>query len=53
MHAKTGAGGFASHTYTLGMDFIVNEMAGRLLGEGWQARFIDKIRNGGIEQVLL
>ena len=34
-------------------DFIVNEMAGRLLGEGWQARFIDKIRNGGIEQVLL
>ncbi len=24
MHAKTGSGGFASHTYTLGMDFIVN-----------------------------
>jgi D-amino peptidase len=24
MHAKTGSGGFASHTYTLGIDFIVN-----------------------------
>ena len=24
MHAKTGSGGFASHTYTLGMDLIVN-----------------------------
>jgi D-amino peptidase len=24
MHAKTGSGGFASHTYTLGMDFILN-----------------------------
>lgn len=27
MHAKTGSGGFASHTYTLGMDFIVNDMS--------------------------
>ena len=24
MHAKTGAGGFASHTYTLGMDIVLN-----------------------------
>ncbi len=24
MHAKTGSGGFASHTYTLGMDIIFN-----------------------------
>jgi D-amino peptidase len=24
MHAKTGSGGFASHTYTLGMDFVLN-----------------------------
>jgi D-amino peptidase len=24
MHAKTGSGGFASHTYTLGMDIILN-----------------------------
>jgi D-amino peptidase len=26
MHARTGAGGFASHTYTLGMDLILNGM---------------------------
>lgn len=26
MHAKTGSGGFASHTYTLGIDFILNGM---------------------------
>lgn len=25
MHAKTGSGGFASHTYTLGMDILMNE----------------------------
>ncbi len=27
MHAKTGSGGFASHTFTLGMDFIVNGLS--------------------------
>lgn len=27
MHAKTGSGGFASHTYTLGIDFVMNDMA--------------------------
>lgn len=26
MHAKTGSGGFASHTYTLGIDFVLNGM---------------------------
>lgn len=26
MHAKTGSGGFASHTFTLGIDFILNGM---------------------------
>ena len=25
MHAKTGSGGFASHTYTLGIDIIIND----------------------------
>jgi D-amino peptidase len=25
MHAKTGSGGFASHTYTLGMDILMND----------------------------
>lgn len=24
MHAKTGSGGFASHTFTLGIDFLIN-----------------------------
>ena len=27
MHAKTGSGGFASHTYTLGIAFVLNGMA--------------------------
>ena len=26
MHAKTGSGGFASHTFTLGMDLVLNGM---------------------------
>ncbi len=25
MHSKTGGGGFAAHTYTLGMDWIIND----------------------------
>ena len=27
MHAKTGSGGFASHTFTLGMDIILNDQS--------------------------
>jgi FAD/FMN-containing dehydrogenase/Fe-S oxidoreductase len=34
-------------------DFVVVEMARRILGEGWQQGFIEKIRNDGIEKVLL
>jgi Fe-S oxidoreductase len=34
-------------------DYIVVEMAKRLLGEGWQQQFLDKVRDGGIERVLL
>jgi len=26
MHSRTGGGGFAAHTYTLGMDWILNDM---------------------------
>ena len=33
--------------------YIVVELAKRLLGEGWQQRFLDKARDGGIERVLL
>jgi FAD/FMN-containing dehydrogenase/Fe-S oxidoreductase len=34
-------------------DYIVVELARRLLGEGWQGRFLDQVRAGGIERVLL
>ena len=34
-------------------DYIVVELARRLLGETWQDTFITKARAGGIEQVLL
>jgi D-aminopeptidase len=27
MHSKTGGGGFAAHTYTIGMDWILNDMS--------------------------
>lgn len=38
MHAKTGSGGFASHTYTLGIDFLLNGMAvteTEIVGYSW------------------
>ncbi|HET7275620.1 MAG TPA: M55 family metallopeptidase [Longimicrobiaceae bacterium] len=38
MHAKTGSGGFASHTYTLGMEIVMNEMPlteTELIGYSW------------------
>jgi hypothetical protein len=34
-------------------DYIVVELANRLLGEHWQHRFIERAKHGGIEQVLL
>jgi FAD/FMN-containing dehydrogenase/Fe-S oxidoreductase len=34
-------------------DYIVVELARHLLGENWQADYIDKASNGGIERVLL
>ena len=34
-------------------DYIVVEMAGRQLGSDWEERFINRVRIGGIEQVLL
>ncbi|MGW8311407.1 MAG: DUF3400 domain-containing protein, partial [Thiogranum sp.] len=34
-------------------DYIVVELAASRLGEGWQRRFIDRMREGGIERVLL
>jgi Fe-S oxidoreductase len=34
-------------------DYIVVEMANRLLGPDWQKRFVDQVKDGGIERVLL
>ena len=34
-------------------DYIVVEMAKRLLGENWMADYVRKANNGGIERVLL
>ena len=34
-------------------DYIVIEMANKILGENWQAEFVEKANNGGIEKVLL
>ncbi len=38
MHAKTGSGGFASHTFTLGIDFLINGQSiteTELVGLSW------------------
>jgi Fe-S oxidoreductase len=37
----------------LAADYIVVELARRLLGEEWQAAFLKQVRAGGIERVLL
>jgi hypothetical protein len=34
-------------------DYIVIEMARRVLGENWLAEFVAKANSGGIERVLL
>ena len=34
-------------------DYIVVELARSILGEGWQQRFFDEAKRGGIERVLL
>ena len=33
--------------------YIVNELADHRLGADWQQAFIDKLKAGGIERVLL
>ena len=37
----------------LDTDYIVVELANKLLGENWQQNFIESAKNGGIEKVLL
>lgn len=34
-------------------DYIVVELANQLLGEGWQQTFMEQVKNGGVERVLL
>jgi Fe-S oxidoreductase len=34
-------------------EYIVTEVACHRLGEDWQARFLERVKNGGIERVLL
>jgi len=34
-------------------DYIVVELANRLLGADWQSEFVARARSGGIERVLL
>ena len=34
-------------------DYIVVELAEKILGAGWQKQFLDRTRHGGIERVLL
>jgi FAD/FMN-containing dehydrogenase/heterodisulfide reductase subunit C len=47
--------GLAKFTDQTGLttDYIVVEMARRLLGEHWQQNFIQAVRAGGVERVLL
>ena len=37
----------------LATDYIVVELAKHLLGDGWQQRFIERVKAGGVERVLL
>ncbi|MBU2479114.1 MAG: DUF3400 domain-containing protein [Gammaproteobacteria bacterium] len=34
-------------------DYIVVELANRLLGDQWQKDFIAQVKSGGVERVLL
>ncbi|MCI0504733.1 MAG: DUF3683 domain-containing protein, partial [Gammaproteobacteria bacterium] len=37
----------------LATDYIVVELARQLLGKNWQTEFVERVKKGGIEQVLL
>jgi len=47
--------GLAKYTDETGVrtDYIVVEMAKHLLGAGWQQRFIEQVKDGGLERVSL
>ena len=41
------------HETGLNADYIVVELANQLLGDNWQTKYVERIKNNGIEQVLL
>jgi len=47
--------GLMRYTEATGLEseYIVVELANRVLGDEWQKSFIDNVKNGGIERVLL
>ncbi len=47
--------GLAKYTDETGLqtDYIVVELAKHLLGDGWQKRFVERVKDGGVERVLL
>lgn len=54
MHAKTGSGGFASHTFTLGIDIIINGKAiteTELVGLSWGREGIPVIFASGDDRL--
>lgn len=54
MHAKTGSGGFASHTYTLGIDMIINGKSiteTELVGLSWGRENIPVIFASGDDRL--
>ncbi len=47
--------GLSRYTEDTGLEarYIVTELADRQLGDGWQKRFVTRVREGGIERILL
>ncbi|MCW9089236.1 MAG: DUF3400 domain-containing protein, partial [Gammaproteobacteria bacterium] len=47
--------GLSRYTEATGLesDYIVVELANRVLGEQWQQQFIERAKQGGIERILL
>ena len=47
--------GLASYTKSTGIktDYIVVELARKLLGENWQTEFVKNVQSGGVERILL
>lgn len=47
--------GLSRYTDDTGLetDYIVVELANHMLGKGWQGRFLERARSGGVEKVLL